>query len=103
MVRFLSFAAGLIGKPSIKRASPPRGFLVLSALVISALALAGCQLDKTFGFQGYLTDALGNPITGTRNIEFKFWNCATGVLIYSVMCSMRKLITMWRLTVVCLM
>jgi hypothetical protein len=50
--------------------------------VIFALLVAACGPDKETGFQGYLTDASGNPINGTRNITFRLFNsttyCASG-------------------------
>lgn len=50
--------------------------------VIFALLVAACGPNKETGFQGYLTDASGNPINGTRNITFRLFtgttNCASG-------------------------
>lgn len=50
--------------------------------VIFALLVAACGPDKETGFQGYLTDASGNPINGTRNVTFRLFAdtqyCASG-------------------------
>mgnify|MGYP005856098933 CR=1 FL=1 len=66
---------------TFKRDFPHRLSNKISLLFLFAVAtlfLSSCSIDKLMGFQGYLTDSQGNPITGTRNIVVKFWNCALG-------------------------
>ncbi|MDE1977133.1 MAG: hypothetical protein KGI84_07740 [Elusimicrobia bacterium] len=48
----------------------------LSCAMLAATAMAA--FPSAINFQGRLTDASGNPITGTESIQFSIWNAATG-------------------------
>lgn len=52
---------------------------LLLALFLLALSTGcdGALLNLRISYQGYLTDALGNPINGNRNMTFRMWNAAT--------------------------
>lgn len=52
---------------------------LFAALLLLALSTScdGAVLNLRISYQGYLTDALGNPITGNRNMTFRMWNAAT--------------------------
>jgi hypothetical protein len=51
-------------------------FLALLLLALST-GCDGAVLNLRISYQGYLTDALGNPINGNRNMTFRMWNAAT--------------------------
>ncbi len=43
-----------------------------------AVSLSRAQVPQLINYQGYLTDGDGNPITGSRSIEFRIYDTATG-------------------------
>jgi len=53
-----------------------RGTIIIAALVIAVVAFAA-PVEEVISFQGKLVEA-GVPVDGTRNIEFKLYDVATG-------------------------
>ena len=60
--------------------------LIITGLVVMLLAASGVIADSPPGisdvqpkinYQGQLTDSTGNPLSGTYDMEFQFWNSAT--------------------------
>ncbi|MCD4813606.1 hypothetical protein K8S19_07940 [bacterium] len=58
--------------------------LLLSALLMmlaiswTVSATATTKIPKVMNFQGYLTDASGTPINGTRNLRFRLYDAVSG-------------------------
>jgi len=56
--------------------------LVRSAMLVSILVLAAphalAEVPLTLSYQGFLTDAVGNPVTGEWTISFSFHHAKTG-------------------------
>lgn len=53
------------------------GLFVALLLLALSTGCDGAVLNLRISYQGYLTDALGNPINGNRNMTFRMWNAAT--------------------------
>jgi len=52
---------------------------LFAALLLLALSTScdGAVLNLRISYQGYLTDALGNPVAGNRSMTFRLWDAAT--------------------------
>ena len=50
---------------------------LLIALAVLALPAAAAPVGTAFTYQGKLTDSLGNPISGTRDMTFKVFSALT--------------------------
>ena len=51
------------------------GFVLLSILLVG---LSGADVPHLISYQGRLTNASGNPLTGTHNITFRIYDAASG-------------------------
>lgn len=51
---------------------------VLLVIVFLAGSWGSAQVPQLINYQGYLADGDGNPVTGTRSIEFRIYNTASG-------------------------
>ncbi len=52
-------------------------YLIIALVTILGVVLAGC-MGPQFTYQGVLTDASGNPVSGTVNITYRIFNAVTG-------------------------
>ena len=50
----------------------------IGALVVCVASLVFPQVPRTMNYQGYLTDASENPLSGTYSITFRIYDAATG-------------------------
>ena len=55
-----------------------RSMLLCAALLAVLATGAEAQIPRLISYQGYLTDAGGAPITGTRNLTFSLYTVASG-------------------------
>jgi len=51
---------------------------VLLVVILLAGSWASAQIPQLINYQGYLANGDGNPVTGTRSIEFRIYNTASG-------------------------
>ena len=53
-------------------------FFFSITLILLIVFGSNAQVPQLINYQGFLSDASGNPISGSRSIEFKIYNLATG-------------------------
>lgn len=60
----------------------PNRYPEMAAVVVMAFLCAGivsaATVTQSTTYQGKLTDAAGNPLTGTYSVKFSLWDAATG-------------------------
>lgn len=57
---------------------------VIALVALAFVQLATADVPRSFSYQGRLTDALGTPLNGVYNIEFRIADAATlGLLLYN--------------------
>jgi len=54
-----------------------KSFLVIVIILVAA-CVCNAQVPHLFNYQGFLRNASGTPVTGSRSIEFRIYNTATG-------------------------
>lgn len=64
-------------KPLISRGRWAAALALLAVWILTPSA-GHSQVPKTISYQGSLTDASGNPVTGSLSITFRLYNTATG-------------------------
>ena len=64
-------------KPLISRRRWAAALALLAVWILTPSA-SHSQVPKTISYQGSLTDASGNPVTGSLSITFRLYNTATG-------------------------
>ena len=61
-----------------KRSRIFSGGILFLAVILFIVFSAYAETPKTINYQGYLTDAGGNPVNGTRSIVFSIYNVNSG-------------------------